>query len=230
MTGFFSLVLAFNSGAAFSFLRDVEGWPRYLFSAVAIAAGGLIVWLLRRGGDRWYCAGLALILGGAVGNLWDRLTLGTSSTSSCSIGIAGTILRSTSPTARSRSVPPCSSSTASGGGATTRHRELKVPSLPPWTFCLRQSPRLLRRRRPRDLHRRAGAAAIRRADLCAPRGRAQQVRRRRTERLGAVFVDELAQVPPGSIVIFQRATAFHARCVPKPTRAVSGCSDATSPW
>ena len=76
VTGFFSLVLAFNSGAAFSFLRDVEGWPRYLFSAVAIAAGGLIVWLLRRGGDRWYCAGLALILGGSVGNLWDRLTLG----------------------------------------------------------------------------------------------------------------------------------------------------------
>jgi signal peptidase II len=76
VTGFVSLVLAFNTGAAFSFLRDVEGWPRYLFSAVAIAAGCLIVWLLRRGGDRWYCAGLALILGGAAGNLWDRLTLG----------------------------------------------------------------------------------------------------------------------------------------------------------
>lgn len=76
VTNFFSLVLAFNSGAAFSFLRDVEGWPRYLFSAVAIAAGGLIIWLLRRGGDRRYCAGLALILGGAAGNLWDRLTLG----------------------------------------------------------------------------------------------------------------------------------------------------------
>ena len=76
VTGFFSLVLAFNTGAAFSFLRDVALWPRYLFSAIAIAAGGLIVWLLRRGGDRLYCAGLALILGGAVGNLWDRLTLG----------------------------------------------------------------------------------------------------------------------------------------------------------
>ena len=76
VTGFFSLVLAFNTGAAFSFLRDVALWPRYLFSAIAIAAGGLIVWLLRRGGDRLYCAGLALILGGAAGNLWDRLTLG----------------------------------------------------------------------------------------------------------------------------------------------------------
>src|SRR5271166_6257811 len=70
VTEFFSLVLAFNSGAAFSLFRGVPGWPRYLFSAVAVAAGILIVWLLRRGGDRWYCAGLALILGGALGNLW----------------------------------------------------------------------------------------------------------------------------------------------------------------
>ncbi len=69
-------MLALNSGAAFSLFRGVPGWPRYLFSAVAIAAAILIVWLLRRGGDRWYCAGLALILGGALGNLWDRLTLG----------------------------------------------------------------------------------------------------------------------------------------------------------
>ena len=76
ITEFFSFVLTFNSGAAFSFMRDVPGWPRYLFSAVALAAAILIVWLLRRGGDRWYCAGLALILGGALGNLWDRVTLG----------------------------------------------------------------------------------------------------------------------------------------------------------
>jgi signal peptidase II len=76
VTGFFSLVLTFNTGAAFSFLRDAGEWARYLFSAVAVAAGVLIVWLLRRGGDAWYCAGLALILGGALGNLWDRLTLG----------------------------------------------------------------------------------------------------------------------------------------------------------
>ena len=76
VTSFFSFVLAFNTGAAFSFLRDAAGWQRYLFSVIAIAAGALIVWLLRRGGDRLYCAGLALILGGAVGNLWDRVTLG----------------------------------------------------------------------------------------------------------------------------------------------------------
>jgi signal peptidase II len=78
ITGFFSLTLAFNTGAAFSFMRDAGVWPRYLFSAVALAAAVLIIWLLRRGGDRWYCAGLALILGGAVGNLWDRIALDTS--------------------------------------------------------------------------------------------------------------------------------------------------------
>jgi signal peptidase II len=76
LTSFFSLVLTFNTGAAFSFLRDAGDWARYLFSAVAIAVAALIVWLLRRGGDAWYCAGLALILGGGLGNLWDRLTLG----------------------------------------------------------------------------------------------------------------------------------------------------------
>ena len=76
VTDFFSLMLAFNTGAAFSFLRDAGDWPRYLFSAAAIAASALIVWLLRRGGDVWYCAGLALILGGALGNLLDRIALG----------------------------------------------------------------------------------------------------------------------------------------------------------
>jgi signal peptidase II len=76
ITDFFSLVLAFNSGAAFSFLGDAAGWQRYLFGAIALGATCLIVWLLRRGGNRLYCAGLSLILGGAVGNLCDRVTLG----------------------------------------------------------------------------------------------------------------------------------------------------------
>jgi signal peptidase II len=76
LTDFFSLVLAFNSGAAFSFLGDAAGWQRYLFAVIALIAACLIVWLLRRGGDRLYCAGLSLILGGALGNLCDRITLG----------------------------------------------------------------------------------------------------------------------------------------------------------
>jgi signal peptidase II len=73
---FFSLVLAFNPGAAFSFLAGASGWQRWFFTAIAIIASVVIVWLLRKGGSRWYCAGLALILGGALGNVWDRLTTG----------------------------------------------------------------------------------------------------------------------------------------------------------
>ncbi len=76
VTSFFSIVLAFNAGAAFSFLGDAAGWQRYLFSGFAIAASALIVVLLRRGGNVTYCAALSLILGGALGNLWDRATLG----------------------------------------------------------------------------------------------------------------------------------------------------------
>jgi signal peptidase II len=72
-----SLVLAFNPGAAFSFLAGATGWQRWLFTIVAIAACALMLWLLRRGGSRWLCGGLALIIGGALGNLWDRLTIGT---------------------------------------------------------------------------------------------------------------------------------------------------------
>jgi signal peptidase II len=75
-TSFFSLVLAFNAGAAFSFLRDAAGWQRYFFSAVAVIAAMFIMWLLRRGGSRVYLASLGLILGGAIGNLWDRVRLG----------------------------------------------------------------------------------------------------------------------------------------------------------
>jgi signal peptidase II len=76
LTANFSIVLAYNSGAAFSFLADASGWQRYLFTAFAVAASALMVWLLRRGGGRVYSLALSLILGGALGNLWDRLTLG----------------------------------------------------------------------------------------------------------------------------------------------------------
>lgn len=75
-TSFFSLVLTFNTGAAFSLFADGDGWQRWFFTAVALGAAGVIVWLLKRGGSTLYCFGLALILGGAVGNLRDRLALG----------------------------------------------------------------------------------------------------------------------------------------------------------
>jgi len=72
-----SLVLAFNPGAAFSFLAGADGWQRWLFTGVALVACAFMLWMLRRGGSRWLCGGLALIIGGALGNLWDRLTIGT---------------------------------------------------------------------------------------------------------------------------------------------------------
>jgi signal peptidase II len=77
VTGFFDLVLVFNRGAAFSFLSDAGGWQRGFFIAVAIGASALIVYLLHKhAGERWFSLGLALILGGALGNLWDRVALG----------------------------------------------------------------------------------------------------------------------------------------------------------
>jgi signal peptidase II len=77
VTGFFDLVLVFNRGAAFSFLSDAGGWQRAFFIAVAVGASALILFLLRRHAhERWFSLGLALILGGALGNLWDRVVLG----------------------------------------------------------------------------------------------------------------------------------------------------------
>ena len=76
VTPFFSIVLTFNTGAAFSFLSAASGWQRWFFVAIAIVAAVVIVVLLRRGGSPWYNTGLALILGGALGNVYDRLTIG----------------------------------------------------------------------------------------------------------------------------------------------------------
>ena len=76
MTSFFSLVLAFNSGAAFSFLAGADGWQRWLFVGVALIASAVMLWLLKRGGGSLFCAGIALILGGALGNLYDRIVIG----------------------------------------------------------------------------------------------------------------------------------------------------------
>jgi signal peptidase II len=77
VTSFFNLVLVYNKGAAFSFLAAEAGWQRYLFTAIAIAAVIFILYLLKRhGGQRMFCCALSLILGGAIGNLIDRLAYG----------------------------------------------------------------------------------------------------------------------------------------------------------
>lgn len=77
VTPFFDLVLVFNRGAAFSFLADAGGWQRAFFIGVAVVASVVIVRLLHKHqGEKLFCLGLALILGGALGNLWDRVVLG----------------------------------------------------------------------------------------------------------------------------------------------------------
>jgi signal peptidase II len=77
VTGFFNLVLVHNFGASFSMLSDAGGWQRWLFSGIAVAASVWIIWLLRKHQqEKLFCIALALILGGALGNLIDRLMYG----------------------------------------------------------------------------------------------------------------------------------------------------------
>ncbi|MEK7439071.1 MAG: signal peptidase II [Pseudomonadota bacterium] len=75
--GFFNLVLVHNRGAAFSFLASAAGWQRGFFIAIALVAIVIISLLLaRHARDKLFCLSLALILGGAIGNVIDRIALG----------------------------------------------------------------------------------------------------------------------------------------------------------
>ena len=77
ITGFFNLVLVFNKGAAFSFLAGAQGWQTPFFTAIAIVACVVIIYLITKNeGKSLFCGSLALILGGALGNLHDRLAYG----------------------------------------------------------------------------------------------------------------------------------------------------------
>jgi signal peptidase II len=77
ITGFLDLVLYYNTGAAFSMLADAQGWQRGFFIAIGAAASVVIVMLLKKHvADARFCLALALILGGALGNVWDRVLLG----------------------------------------------------------------------------------------------------------------------------------------------------------
>jgi signal peptidase II len=77
VNGFFNIVRAHNTGAAFSFLASAAGWQRWFFVALGLAATVFIVWMLRRhGSQRLFGWALALILGGALGNVIDRLLHG----------------------------------------------------------------------------------------------------------------------------------------------------------
>jgi signal peptidase II len=77
VTQFFNLVRVHNTGAAFSFLASASGWQRWFFTGLGAVAAVLIVWMLRsHPGQKLFGFALSLILGGAIGNVIDRLMYG----------------------------------------------------------------------------------------------------------------------------------------------------------
>jgi signal peptidase II len=77
INSFFDLVRYHNEGAAFSFLANAGGWQKWFFTGVSIVAVVLITYLILKNlQNKLFCLGLALVLGGAIGNLYDRITLG----------------------------------------------------------------------------------------------------------------------------------------------------------
>jgi signal peptidase II len=77
VTSYFNLVRVHNSGAAFSFLSTASGWQRWFFTSIGLVAAVYIVWMLRSHPDQTlFCFALSLVLGGAVGNVIDRLLWG----------------------------------------------------------------------------------------------------------------------------------------------------------
>lgn len=77
VTDFFNLTLMHNPGAAFSFLGDAGGWQRWLFIGLAVAVSiWIVIWISFTKQTRWVTVALACILGGAIGNLIDRIYLG----------------------------------------------------------------------------------------------------------------------------------------------------------
>ena len=77
ITPYFNLVRAHNAGAAFSFLAGASGWQRWFFVGLGAVASGFIVWMLRKHPEqRLFCLAISLIMGGAVGNVVDRLLHG----------------------------------------------------------------------------------------------------------------------------------------------------------
>ena len=77
VTDFFNVIRAHNTGAAFNFLSNAGGWQRWFFTGIGVAAAAFIVWMLRSyPGQKLFAFALACILGGAVGNVIDRLLHG----------------------------------------------------------------------------------------------------------------------------------------------------------
>jgi signal peptidase II len=74
LTSFFDLVRAHNTGAAFSFLAQAAGWQRWLFVVLGLGASGMFIWMLKQHGhQKLFAFSIAMLLGGAIGNVIDRL-------------------------------------------------------------------------------------------------------------------------------------------------------------
>jgi signal peptidase II len=74
VTNWFNLVRVHNTGAAFSFLANAAGWQRWFFVGLGVAASGMFIWMLRaHAGQKLFCFAVAMLLGGAIGNVIDRL-------------------------------------------------------------------------------------------------------------------------------------------------------------
>jgi signal peptidase II len=77
VTSFFNVVRVHNTGAAFSFLAGASGWQRWFFIGLGLVASALIVWMLKKHpGQRLFCFAVTMILGGALGNVIDRMLHG----------------------------------------------------------------------------------------------------------------------------------------------------------
>lgn len=77
ITSFFDLVRYHNQGSAFGFLAEAGGWKKIFFNSVSVLAIVVISYLIRKHAtEKLFCLGLALVLGGAIGNFYDRITLG----------------------------------------------------------------------------------------------------------------------------------------------------------
>jgi signal peptidase II len=77
VTSFFDLARYHNEGAAFGFLNDAGGWQKWFFTGISVIAVIVITYLIKKYSEqKLFCFGLALVLGGAIGNLYDRITLG----------------------------------------------------------------------------------------------------------------------------------------------------------
>jgi signal peptidase II len=77
VTSFFNLVRVHNTGAAFSFLAGASGWQRWFFVTLGLVASGFIIWMIRsHPGQKLFCFAVTMIMGGALGNVIDRLLHG----------------------------------------------------------------------------------------------------------------------------------------------------------